>query len=120
VVSLCRHPEKHPWLQFLAADHSFTLSENLRRLGLRWQAQRDTAFVRTESSRRQFSSRPLESAVAAPAFALLRRGKPALPTHSMTLYVSSQSLEKLNLACLTKPLRVTDPRPTQNHVRAGA
>jgi hypothetical protein len=51
-------------------------SECAGRLGLRWQAQRDTAFARTEILRSQFGSRPPESAVAAPA----------LPAHSKIVH----------------------------------
>jgi len=40
---------------------------NVDGFGLRWQAQRDTAFARTEIFRIKFVSRPPESAVAAPA-----------------------------------------------------
>jgi hypothetical protein len=56
-------------------------------LGLRWQAQRDTAFARTEIFHFKLRFRPLESAVAAPA----------LPAHSMTLRVHrSKSIHSAN------------------------
>jgi hypothetical protein len=38
-----------------------------RHFGLRWQAQRDTAFARAENHRLEWRQRALESAVAAPA-----------------------------------------------------
>jgi hypothetical protein len=50
-------------------------------LGLRWQAQRDTAFASAEISRLKPRSRPRESAVAAPA----------LPAHSKTLRAVRES-----------------------------
>ena len=52
------------------------------------QSGSNTAFARTKILRRQFRSHPPESVVAAPAFASLRRGRPALPAHSMTLCYS--------------------------------
>ena len=60
------------------------------RLGLRWQAKRDTAFARTEIFRVQFVSRPPESAVAAPA----------LPAHSKIIHPKMNTGKEFPPACI--------------------